>query len=298
MPSNYPSPPPPSGVQASGSTGPFYNQNNENERGASPLPHDDQRVQSQPEARISGNDNHNNASANHQAFNSNAEKMEAMSSPHDYAPNPDPNQMTYAQQAAHGGEEGQPATPEGIPPQTSTARLAQGVLSISEPETQQQLIAAANEHHVQHQQSLQHPLQQPANSRRRNKNSRACDECRRKKIRCDSANEASTDVCTNCIKTGAICQFSRQPMKRGPNKGYIKGLADRVRSLENRSMPQGQMYLQQIQDDLDYRLPEQEDTLGEESFAGTPVALGKRKLHPTGDGKLLQALIRISLDCT
>ncbi|KAI9659654.1 MAG: Glucose-responsive transcription factor [Alyxoria varia] len=287
MPSNYPSPPPPSGVQTSGSTGPFYNQHNETERGASPLPHGIQRLQSPSEARISGNDNRNdNASANNQALNENAENTETVSNSHNYAPNPDHSQMTYAQQAAHSGEEGRPATQEGFPPQTSPERLAQGVLSISEPQTQQQLIAAATEHHAQHQQPLQQSLQQSESSRRRNKNSRACDECRRKKIRCDSANEASNEVCTNCIKTGAICQFSRQPMKRGPNKGYIKGLADRVRSLENRSMPQGQMYLQQLQEEVEYPLPDQEDTLGEESFHSAPLGSRKRKLHPTGDGSL------------
>ncbi|KAF2655236.1 hypothetical protein K491DRAFT_716458 [Lophiostoma macrostomum CBS 122681] len=70
-------------------------------------------------------------------------------------------------------------------------------------------------------------------SNKRSKVSRACDECRRKKIRCDATSENGPQACSSCKKTGARCQFSRQPMKRGPSKGYIKELADRLNSLEN-----------------------------------------------------------------
>ncbi|PVI05038.1 hypothetical protein DM02DRAFT_125003 [Periconia macrospinosa] len=70
-------------------------------------------------------------------------------------------------------------------------------------------------------------------SRKRSKVSRACDECRRKKIRCDATSENGPEACSSCKRTGARCQFSRQPMKRGPSKGYIKELAERVFTLEN-----------------------------------------------------------------
>ncbi|KAH7083335.1 hypothetical protein BKA63DRAFT_403028 [Paraphoma chrysanthemicola] len=70
-------------------------------------------------------------------------------------------------------------------------------------------------------------------SRKRSKVSRACDECRRKKIRCDATSENGPESCSSCKRTGARCQFSRQPMKRGPSKGYIKELADRLNSLES-----------------------------------------------------------------
>ena len=69
-------------------------------------------------------------------------------------------------------------------------------------------------------------------SRKRSKVSRACDECRRKKIRCDATSENGPEACSSCKRTGARCQFSRQPMKRGPSKGYIKELADRLNTLE------------------------------------------------------------------
>jgi hypothetical protein len=57
--------------------------------------------------------------------------------------------------------------------------------------------------------------------RKRSKVSRACDECRRKKIRCDATSEAGEDSCSSCKRVGTTCQFSRVPMKRGPSKGRV-----------------------------------------------------------------------------
>ncbi|CAK4031250.1 transcriptional regulatory [Lecanosticta acicola] len=87
---------------------------------------------------------------------------------------------------------------------------------------------------------------------KRQKVSRACDECRRKKIRCDAVDETGSTPCTNCARTGAKCAFSRQPMKRGPSKGYIKELADRLHTLERQVHPphmqeQHQYEIQQVQ---------------------------------------------------
>jgi hypothetical protein len=56
--------------------------------------------------------------------------------------------------------------------------------------------------------------------RKRSKVSRACDECRRKKIRCDATSESGDEQCSSCKRVGTRCQFSRVPMKRGPSKGY------------------------------------------------------------------------------
>lgn len=68
--------------------------------------------------------------------------------------------------------------------------------------------------------------------RKRSKVSRACDACRRKKIKCDSVSE--TEQCTNCRRARTECLFSRVPQKRGPSKGYIKELADRINSIEGK----------------------------------------------------------------
>ncbi|RPA96703.1 hypothetical protein L873DRAFT_1693752 [Choiromyces venosus 120613-1] len=77
--------------------------------------------------------------------------------------------------------------------------------------------------------------------RKRSKVSRACDECRRKKIRCDATSESGVEQCSSCKRVGSKCSFSRVPMKRGPSKGYIKELADRLNTLEN-SMSTGDMH--------------------------------------------------------
>lgn len=81
------------------------------------------------------------------------------------------------------------------------------------------------------------------NRDKRSKVSRACDECRRKKIRCDALNEH--EVCTNCKRSNSSCAFSRQPMKRGPSKGYIKELAERLNALEGQIQPQQHAHVDQ-----------------------------------------------------
>lgn len=70
--------------------------------------------------------------------------------------------------------------------------------------------------------------------RKRSKVSRACDECRRKKIKCDATSDSGENPCTSCAKSNVRCLFSRVPQKRGPSKGYIKELADRINSIESK----------------------------------------------------------------
>lgn len=57
-------------------------------------------------------------------------------------------------------------------------------------------------------------------ARKRSKVSRACDECRRKKVKCDAQSEQGP--CSNCRRSNMECQFSRVPQKRGPSKGYVR----------------------------------------------------------------------------
>lgn len=71
--------------------------------------------------------------------------------------------------------------------------------------------------------------------RKRSKVSRLCDECRRKKIKCDASlqTSSSSTQCSNCSKTNEYCTFTRVPLKRGPTKGYIRdfeGNIDTTRS--------------------------------------------------------------------
>lgn len=68
--------------------------------------------------------------------------------------------------------------------------------------------------------------------RKRSKVSRACDACRRKKVRCDAEYLTTlskvTKICNNCSKSAEECSFSRVPMKRGPSKGYVRDLVDHM----------------------------------------------------------------------
>ncbi|QUC23724.1 uncharacterized protein UV8b_07965 [Ustilaginoidea virens] len=83
--------------------------------------------------------------------------------------------------------------------------------------------------------------------RKRSKVSRACDECRRKKIKCDAQSDTGGTPCSSCARSNTTCLFSRVPQKRGPSKGYIKELADRIHSIENKLESEGNL----SQDDLD-----------------------------------------------
>lgn len=56
--------------------------------------------------------------------------------------------------------------------------------------------------------------------RKRSKVSRACDECRRKKIKCDAQSDNGDNPCSSCARSAIRCLFSRVPQKRGPSKGY------------------------------------------------------------------------------
>lgn len=75
--------------------------------------------------------------------------------------------------------------------------------------------------------------------RKRSKVSRACDECRRKKVKCDAPSEMGEQPCSNCRRSNIRCLFSRVPQKRGPSKGYIKELADRIHHIEGKLGGQG-----------------------------------------------------------
>ncbi|KAI8365979.1 fungal-specific transcription factor domain-containing protein [Radiomyces spectabilis] len=67
---------------------------------------------------------------------------------------------------------------------------------------------------------------------RRTKKSRACDLCRRKKIRCDYDQMLPQRPCTSCHSYGKFCTFDEAAKKRGPPKGYVEGLESRLRRME------------------------------------------------------------------
>ncbi|CAO3628373.1 unnamed protein product [Mucor hiemalis] len=59
---------------------------------------------------------------------------------------------------------------------------------------------------------------------------RACDECRRKKIKCYTTEGSSS--CKNCISYRKGCAYSTSPKKRGPPRGYINVLENRLKRIE------------------------------------------------------------------
>ncbi|KAJ5495822.1 hypothetical protein N7539_000938 [Penicillium diatomitis] len=151
-----------------------------------------------------------------------------------------------------------------------------------------------DQHQHQHQHMLQFPPSQQVgvdpnhdlsygeqSARKRSKISRACDECRRKKVRCDASSENGIEDCSNCRRLGVICQFSRVPMKRGPSKGYIKELAERLHTLEN------QMHPSIVQSDSQYQQSMNDASLPRaypEFTSPDPGSAGRKRAYSVFEG--------------
>lgn len=58
----------------------------------------------------------------------------------------------------------------------------------------------------------------------------ACQECRRRKLRCDGAQPR----CSTCENTGTECDVNTNRPPRGPKKGYLKALQSKIDTLESR----------------------------------------------------------------
>ncbi|KAG2226650.1 hypothetical protein INT45_000997 [Circinella minor] len=63
---------------------------------------------------------------------------------------------------------------------------------------------------------------------KRQRVSKACDQCRRKKVKCDG----DTPQCSNCRSVGLECKYNETNKKRGPPKGYIEAIEGRLQRLE------------------------------------------------------------------
>ncbi|KAI8072841.1 fungal-specific transcription factor domain-containing protein [Gongronella butleri] len=69
--------------------------------------------------------------------------------------------------------------------------------------------------------------------RKRTKRDRACDLCRRKKIRCDFDNRLPDKNCSSCRGYGKTCTFNEAAKKRGPPRGYVEALENRLKRMED-----------------------------------------------------------------
>ncbi|KAI9493991.1 fungal-specific transcription factor domain-containing protein [Zychaea mexicana] len=65
-------------------------------------------------------------------------------------------------------------------------------------------------------------------SAKRQRVSKACDQCRRKKVKCDG----TLPQCSNCKTVGLECKYNETNKKRGPPKGYIEAIEGRLQRLE------------------------------------------------------------------
>ncbi|KAG2187847.1 hypothetical protein INT44_000597, partial [Umbelopsis vinacea] len=68
--------------------------------------------------------------------------------------------------------------------------------------------------------------QKPSGTKRI-KISRACDECRKRKVKCDGA-----QPCYRCRKSETPCIFVKSAPRRGPPKQYVELLETRLRMVE------------------------------------------------------------------
>ncbi|KAI2916526.1 transcriptional regulator family: Fungal Specific TF [Aspergillus niger] len=70
-------------------------------------------------------------------------------------------------------------------------------------------------------------MSQPSAATRRHRRGIACDECRRRKLRCDG----QKPQCGRCLDTGVACELT-QRSARGPKKGHLRDLKNRLVYLE------------------------------------------------------------------
>jgi Fungal Zn(2)-Cys(6) binuclear cluster domain len=62
-----------------------------------------------------------------------------------------------------------------------------------------------------------------SNSSSRQRPGSACEECRRRKLRCDRQPQ-----CGNCVEAGVVCTTTTVRPARGPKKGHLKALKGRI----------------------------------------------------------------------
>jgi hypothetical protein len=81
------------------------------------------------------------------------------------------------------------------------------------------------------------------NTTKENRRTRlACDECHKRRIKCDGLSP-----CSQCVKNMTKCTISRKLAKRGPKAGHIEYLEARVKMLEAILTPEQMMILEQLE---------------------------------------------------
>ncbi|KAE8222140.1 hypothetical protein CF319_g4607 [Tilletia indica] len=67
---------------------------------------------------------------------------------------------------------------------------------------------------------------------KRRRVARACDSCRKKKVRCDGIDPPRRDACTNCSTYGHDCTFLNAAKRRAPPRSYVDALEARMAKME------------------------------------------------------------------
>ncbi|KAF7294890.1 Zn(2)-C6 fungal-type domain-containing protein [Mycena indigotica] len=70
-----------------------------------------------------------------------------------------------------------------------------------------------------------------SSSRKRSRNSGACDLCKKRKIRCDSG-QTPGNRCSNCVNSGQECTHAEIMKTLGSAKGYVESLETRLEKME------------------------------------------------------------------
>ncbi|KAK0553404.1 Gypsy retrotransposon integrase-like protein 1 [Tilletia horrida] len=67
---------------------------------------------------------------------------------------------------------------------------------------------------------------------KRRRVARACDSCRKKKVRCDGIDPPHREACTNCSTYGHECTFLNAAKRRAPPRSYVDALEARMSKME------------------------------------------------------------------
>lgn len=106
-----------------------------------------------------------------------------------------------------------------LPPPEHEHQHEQNTAYMQEPPTAEQMVTHGLAVNVPGTLQSHFALSDNIPPRKRSKVSRACDECRRKKIKCDAQSDSGDAPCSSCARSSIRCLFSRVPQKRGPSKG-------------------------------------------------------------------------------
>ena len=93
-------------------------------------------------------------------------------------------------------------------------------------------------------QYAEHIPQSIESHEKRKRSTIACDECHRKRTKCDGRTP-----CSLCVKNMTYCTTSRKVGKRGPKAGHLERLESRVRILESLLTPEQWATLEKLESD-------------------------------------------------